>query len=130
MSTGSLAVMAVFYAMVQPFYPAVTERLTIHDILKNNTSLSKEKKQSLENLYSLLDEVISNPEMHYKKASEKCFKDGISAFVDAFPGGSNVKAAIKVVQKIRQATEYKSKEEKEKTGFDDEFFKQHPNYET
>lgn len=102
----------------------------IHDILKNNTSLSKEKKQSLENLYSLLDEVISNPEMHYKKASEKCFKDGISAFVDAFPGGSNVKAAIKVVQKIRQATEYKSKEEKEKTGFDDEFFKQHPNYET
>lgn len=29
-----LAVMAVFYAMVQPFCPAVTERLTVHDILK------------------------------------------------------------------------------------------------
>ena len=29
-----LAVMVVFYAMVQPFYPAVTERLTVHDILK------------------------------------------------------------------------------------------------
>ena len=70
--------------------------------------------------------MISHPEMHYKEAAEKCIKDGFSAFVDAF----NVKAAIKAVQKIHQAAEYKSKEEKEKTGFDDELFKQHPNYET